>query len=907
MSKVLIGSVRGPAGPAGPAGPVGPAGPNTIPTQEAIATAVTEDGPAKEALSAAIGETTVAPDTGANVTAQLRAEYEAMAGKTLAIRRPGVYLVDTLQLTQPGGLYVGPGVTLRLRPNATGVAAGCPVILVTSSNVQVQVDGIIDANREGQSLSAYNAAGGSSGQVHPGIQVAGTSSSRLTGVSVNIGRVRGALDFLARFNYVDSSDISVAGDNGGAGVSIVDCDNLTVPLIALRDIDNMGASIYPHVFDLTNVTNSSFGTVRSVRHFGSDTVAAGGTKSDWISGATLTNVKACSFDELSMSTREDDTQTKGVGISFLSVTQCQFGRIKAEGYTDLQLEWAGVNDCSVSEIYLDGRYQKAAVAYGGNGWLLGDYGYYEGTRSRSQRLSSRNTIGSVISKRHFGDGIDIRSARDNTVLGGKVFGNRRGLHQRYIATDTGDNFATRIVRDMLNIKFANVDFFCNERGGAEIQDGTNTVFENCGAWNNGQAKSYPGGLTRLGVAVGTATLYGIGTNSSTTGLIKRRMRVDRPTLYDDQNFTDALSGTPGTGTRMSARDPERYVPGQVIRLVGAGAGGADLVTRVQDVQLDEVILEDAPSAFTTVAGTGTISTSGTAVTGSGTLFLTEDETGGAKSKLNARYWISASGQLRQIIKVASDTQATLNQAFPSNLPVGTAFTIYKTVTQGIPSQQYGVRFSSDTVAPQYIAAVNEGHTIAPVLDSSGTLVTFDPAVDVVRHPNRMSGQQATMDRDAVASNSVGTGTGTPRLAYFTADESGTFSKVRVPSGGAAAAPTPTLCRIGVYREEANGSLARIGQTANDTGLWAAASTRYTRDLQSPITLARGQRYALAVIVVSGSGTPNLLGQTALHADEIGEAPRRAALVSGGQTDLPETIAVGLLANTTSHFYGVLTN
>lgn len=61
MSKVLIGSVRGPAGPAGPAGPVGPAGPNTVPTQEAIAAAVTEDGPAKEALSAAIG-TTVATE-----------------------------------------------------------------------------------------------------------------------------------------------------------------------------------------------------------------------------------------------------------------------------------------------------------------------------------------------------------------------------------------------------------------------------------------------------------------------------------------------------------------------------------------------------------------------------------------------------------------------------------------------------------------------------------------------------------------------------------------------------------------------------------------------------------------------------------------------------------------------------
>lgn len=47
--------IPGPTGETGPAGPAGPAGPNTVPTNEAIAAAVTAPGPAKTALESTIG------------------------------------------------------------------------------------------------------------------------------------------------------------------------------------------------------------------------------------------------------------------------------------------------------------------------------------------------------------------------------------------------------------------------------------------------------------------------------------------------------------------------------------------------------------------------------------------------------------------------------------------------------------------------------------------------------------------------------------------------------------------------------------------------------------------------------------------------------------------------------------
>ncbi|MEK7123244.1 MAG: hypothetical protein AAB855_05320, partial [Patescibacteria group bacterium] len=66
-----------------------------------------------------------------------------------------------------------------------------------------------------------------------------------------------------------------------------------------------------------------------------------------------------------------------------------------------------------------------------------------------------------------------------------------------------------------------------------------------------------------------------------------------------------------------------------------------------------------------VAGTGTIASSGTTVTGTGTAFMTQLAIGDI---------ITASGQTKTISAITSNTSLTVDSAFTANLPGGTSFT-----------------------------------------------------------------------------------------------------------------------------------------------------------------------------------------------------------------------------------------
>lgn len=645
----------------------------------------------------------VLPDTGADVTTAIKSAFTGASGKPVRLHKPGVYLVDSLTLDLPGALVVGPGVTLKLKSSAAGAAGLISVVTVASSYVSVRVEGTIDGNRAGQNLSAYNAAGGSNTTVMPGIQIIGTSGFPLSNVNVYVAEVKNTLGFGLRASYVKNSVIEAYGHDCGAGAAITDFDSITSAALSFYNLDNAGAKIYPHAVDLFRGGNSHFGIIASTGQYGNGTVAGGTTLSDWISGATLTNLKNVSIDQLSMHSSTDTSQNKGVGVSMLD---CQFLKVSSReisGYSDLCLEEAGVTMSQFGATDLDGRYMPGAS---NNGWVLGNYGYYPDTKSRSQRFTEGNTYASFNVRRFTGDGIDIRAGRNNEFVNGKVSGNRRGLRSRWLAIDTADNFEPQIVRDLEGNRFTNCDFSYNEEHGIEYQDGANPSFLNCRMNNNGQAFNHPSGTTRNG-NVPQTNLSGLYFRTTTTsGLSKTGVRVTLPEASDTQSFTGALSGTAATGKVLSARNPNAYVPGQTIKLVGAGASGVDLITRVNDVSQDEITIEDTILTRPTVAGTGTISTSGVAVTGVGTVFTTE---------LNARYWITVGGVSRQIIKMASDTSATLGVAFPSNL-AGVSFVIEKITVTGLPSQKFGIYYSADTVAPQQIGGLHAGNTTQGIND-----------------------------------------------------------------------------------------------------------------------------------------------------------------------------------------------
>jgi hypothetical protein len=109
------------------------------------------------------------------------------------------------------------------------------------------------------------------------------------------------------------------------------------------------------------------------------------------------------------------------------------------------------------------------------------------------------------------------------------------------------------------------------------------------------------------------------------------------------------------------------------------------------------------------------------------------------------------------------------------------------------------------------------------------------------------------------------------------------------TGDTAAAPTPSLCRMGLWSIAANGNGTLVAATPNDTALWAAVWTHYALALSANYTTIIGQRYALGFLIVTAGATPTFPGSWMALASE--RAPQTSGLIVG-KTDLPATFSAG---------------
>jgi hypothetical protein len=126
------------------------------------------------------------------------------------------------------------------------------------------------------------------------------------------------------------------------------------------------------------------------------------------------------------------------------------------------------------------------------------------------------------------------------------------------------------------------------------------------------------------------------------------------------------------------------------------------------------------------------------------------------------------------------------------------------------------------------------------------------------------------------------------LTMFTAANTRTYSTVYTATGGTAAAATPTLCRIGVYTVV--GNLATlVASIANDTTLWAATFTAYSRSLSASYATTAGSRYAVGVLCVTGAAAPSLAGASTAN-NAIQSLAPIVSIGLSGQNDLPSSIA-----------------
>lgn len=154
---------------------------------------------------------------------------------------------------------------------------------------------------------------------------------------------------------------------------------------------------------------------------------------------------------------------------------------------------------------------------------------------------------------------------------------------------------------------------------------------------------------------------------------------------------------------------------------------------------------------------------------------------------------------------------------------------------------------------------------------------------------------------AWANAGPGFASGSLRLSYFTARKTEAITQLRAETFSTAAA-TVTLARMGIYTVAENGDLTLAAATANDTTLFGATFTKYTRSVTATLNKVAGQRYAFGVLVVAT--TPPLIMGTSVPAALSADAPRIAGQLTG-QTDLPASIAAGSVGNSGLLHCGVL--
>ena len=208
-----------------------------------------------------------------------------------------------------------------------------------------------------------------------------------------------------------------------------------------------------------------------------------------------------------------------------------------------------------------------------------------------------------------------------------------------------------------------------------------------------------------------------------------------------------------------------------------------------------------------------------------------------------------------------------------------------------------------TVYQGIIYSAKADFTSTATFNASNWDVPTDPFTGV--YGDLLITGEEVMDRDYAGTNTVTT-LGTVRFTYFTARKSEAINNIRMWAGTTIAAGL-TLARMGVYLEDpTTRALSLLGASVNDTALFAVANTGYTKALNATVNKAKGQRYAVAVLM-TGTTAATLLGTAVptVAADMWAGAPRLAGLLAG-QTDLPASVAVGSIANLGARHQAILT-
>lgn len=143
------------------------------------------------------------------------------------------------------------------------------------------------------------------------------------------------------------------------------------------------------------------------------------------------------------------------------------------------------------------------------------------------------------------------------------------------------------------------------------------------------------------------------------------------------------------------------------------------------------------------------------------------------------------------------------------------------------------------------------------------------------------------------------------FTYFTAAYDQTVRSLGAYTGSAAAAATPSLCRLGLYAvDPLTEDLTLLTQTANDTTMFDSSATRFVRPVEVAVDVVAGGRYAFAPICVSAAAMPSLYSSGVAGGSGVtSQVPPRVQAQLSGQADLPATVANSGLAVAGVGYYG----
>jgi hypothetical protein len=177
-------------------------------------------------------------------------------------------------------------------------------------------------------------------------------------------------------------------------------------------------------------------------------------------------------------------------------------------------------------------------------------------------------------------------------------------------------------------------------------------------------------------------------------------------------------------------------------------------------------------------------------------------------------------------------------------------------------------------------------------------------------PLLASGEEI-LPRPLIGTQAVTMPSGRVRLTYFTARKSEVITSVRTFTNTTMAAPTPSLCKVGIYSiDRSTYDATLVTATANTTSLWNNTNTEYTTALLAPFAKTARRLYAFATVLVTVGAAPTLCGLVAPGA--LGNSGGPCSLTRGvplggyvSDTDLPATIAYATLVGSQYHPYGEL--